>query len=168
MPVHRPLADSSNKKKDPPSPPPPSGQKTGTYRDWVIDCTGDHERCPNLALASQGYQCTNLKGDKCCLTSDGQDCVAVDSVKDKGVRWDGELPKSADPPSPPPSSPSPPPPAPEKQQQQPEEQQPVEQQPQSAGAEVADKLAATVADAFAAAAAAAAGSAGGNRKLLLR
>lgn len=134
-----------------------------------MDCTGDHERCPNLALASQGYQCTNLKGTKCCLTSSGDGCVDIDSVEDKDVEWDGERPKSQDPPSPPPPAPEEEEPQPEEPQQPEEQPQPEEQQPKAAaGAEVADQLAATVTDAFAAAAAAVAGATSGNRKLLLR
>lgn len=88
------------------SPPPPKSDDTeeakvaqedqpqekpvGTYSRWVVKCiVGGRKRCPNLALASQGYQCANAAGDSCCLTASGKGCKAVDSIKDEGVAWKG-------------------------------------------------------------------------------
>lgn len=31
----------------------------GTYTDYFLECMGGRARCPNLALASMGYQCQN-------------------------------------------------------------------------------------------------------------
>lgn len=31
----------------------------GTYTDFFLECIGGRARCPNLALASMGYQCMN-------------------------------------------------------------------------------------------------------------
>ncbi|KAL4437431.1 hypothetical protein ABPG75_004570 [Micractinium tetrahymenae] len=159
--------------KEPRSPPPPSGQPTGTYRDWVLDCSGGHKRCSNLALASQGYQCANLKGDKCCLTDSGDNCVKTSSVKDDGVEWDGERPQSQDPPSPPPkpeeeeaASPAPPRRKPGRRGGAGRRPQRPQRQQQKPGAGVVGQVASAATDAFAAAAAAIAKAAGGGRKLL--
>ena len=44
-------------------------QAVGTYTDWVLPCQAGRQRCTNLALASQGFQCMTLDNRACSRPS---------------------------------------------------------------------------------------------------
>ena len=66
-------------------------QEVGTLTDWVVPCEAGRQRCTNLVLASQGYQCMTRDNSACCLNGTGVNCKRVSWVEDTGApdNWTG-------------------------------------------------------------------------------
>lgn len=66
-------------------------QAVGTYTDWVLPCQAGRQRCTNLALASQGFQCMTLDNRACCLNGNGKNCWRLSRAGDDSTpdNWTG-------------------------------------------------------------------------------
>jgi hypothetical protein len=66
-------------------------QPVGTYTDWVLPCQAGRQRCINLALASQGFQCMTLDNRACCLNGNGKNCWRLSRAGDDSTpdNWTG-------------------------------------------------------------------------------
>lgn len=66
-------------------------QPVGTYTDWVLPCQAGRQRCTNLALASQGFQCMTLDNRACCLNGNGKNCWRLSRAGDGSTpdNWTG-------------------------------------------------------------------------------
>ena len=66
-------------------------EKVGTYTDWVLPCEAGRQRCTNLALASQGYQCMTRDNSACCLNGNGRNCMRLSRAGESATpgNWTG-------------------------------------------------------------------------------